>query len=223
MSELNKEQILKLLQNTAKALEKNNMQTFIADTKEEAAKLVSSLMAKGSTVTMGGSMTVKECGIDKILTSGDYVFYDRAMAKTEEEKLEIYRKAFSCNTYLSGTNAITESGELYNVDGNSNRVAAMLFGSDQLIVVAGYNKIVKDVNEAALRVKEKAAPPNCERLSINNYCRTAGKCVSLNKENPLYCEGCASETRICCNYVTMGYQRNKQRVKVVLIAEEAGY
>lgn len=223
MAELSKEQINELLENTAKALEKNNMQTFIASTKEDAANIVASLMPKGSSVTMGGSMTVKECGIDKILNSGDYVFYDRAKAQTEEEKLEIYRKAFSCNTYLSGTNAITLSGELYNVDGNSNRVAAMLFGSDQLIVVAGYNKIVKDISDAALRVKTEAAPPNCERLELDNYCRINGKCVSLNKENPLYCEGCASATRICCNYVTMGYQRNKQRVKVVLIAEKAGY
>ena len=99
----------------------------------------------------------------------------------------------------------------------------MLFGSDKLIVVAGYNKIVKDVNEAVLRVKTKAAPPNCERLSLDNYCRSNGKCVSLTKDNPLLCDGCNSATRICCNYVVMGYQRKKDRVKVILVPEELGY
>ena len=124
---------------------------------------------------------------------------------------------------MNGDSPTPENGELYNVDGNSNRVAAMLFGSDRLIVVAGYNKIVKDVNEAVYRVKTKAAPPNCERLSLDNYCRKEGKCVSLTKENSLMCDGCASPTRICCNYVTMGYQRKKDRVKVILVAEELGY
>lgn len=215
--------IMELLEKTAKALNKNNMETFIVSSKEEALKVCKELLNKGDTLTVGGSVTLKECKIDELISNGDYIFYDRMSAKTEEEKLEIYRKAFSCNAYLSGTNAITESGELYNVDGNSNRVAAMLFGSDRLIVVAGYNKIVKDINEAIYRVKTKAAPPNCERLSLDNYCRSMGKCVSLQKENPLMCEGCNSPTRICCNYVTMGYQRNKSRVKVILVAEELGY
>ena len=219
----NSEEIKTLLNETAQNLEKNNMETFVVSSKEEAYEVCKKLLNKGDTVTMGGSMTIKECRIDELLDSGDYVFYDRSKATTDDEKEEIYRKAFYCNAYLSGSNAITKTGELYNVDGNSNRVAAMLFGSDKLIVVAGYNKIVKDINEAVFRVKTKAAPPNCERLSLDNYCRKEGKCVSLLKENPLMCEGCASSTRICCNYVTMGYQRKKDRVKVILVAEELGY
>lgn len=214
-----------LLDKTAKALEKNNMQTFVAATKEEALETVKSLIKKGDSVTMGGSQTIKECGIYDYLKCGDYTFHDRTAPEvtTDEQKMEIYRKAFSCDCYFSGSNAITETGELYNVDGNSNRVAAMLFGSEQLIVVAGYNKIVKDLDEAVLRVKTKAAPPNCERLGIDNYCRINGECVSLKGENPLMCDGCASPSRICCNYVVMGYQRNKSRVKVILVAEELGF
>ena len=223
MSDKTNAQITELLQKTAKALNKNNMEVFIVPTKEDALEVCKGLLNKGDTIATGGSVTLKECKIDELISNGDYVFYDRMSAKTEEEKLEIYRKAFSCNAYLSGTNAITESGELYNVDGNSNRVAAMLFGPDRLIVVAGYNKIVKDINEAIYRVKTKAAPPNCERLNLDNYCRSEGKCVSLNKENPLMCEGCNSAARICCNYVTMGYQRRKDRVKVILVAEELGF
>lgn len=223
MPEYTKEQINELLLKTAKALEKNNMQTFVVSNREEAAQTVLKLVEKGASVTMGGSMTINECGIFDIISNGDYIFYDRSTAKTEEEKMDIYTKAFTCNTYLSSSNAITEKGELYNVDGNSNRIAAMLFGSKQLIVVAGYNKIVKDIDEAVLRVKTKAAPPNCERLGIDNYCRKEGKCVSLNLQNPQLCDGCNSPSRICCNYVVMGYQRNISRVKVILVAEKLGY
>lgn len=219
------QEIKALLDKTAKALEKNNMQTFVVDTKEEALETVKRLIKKGDSVTMGGSQTIRECGIYDYLKCGDYTFYDRSAPDviTEEQKMDIYRKAFSCDSYFSGSNAITESGQLYNVDGNSNRVAAMLFGPEQLIVVAGYNKIVKDLDEAVLRVKTKAAPPNCERLGIDNYCRTNGQCVSLSKENPLMCDGCSSPAKICCNYVVMGYQRNSARVKVILVAEELGF
>jgi len=221
----NKDNINEIIQNTAKELQKNNMQTFIASTKEEAMKIVKDLIPKGATVTMGGSQTIIQCGIYDMLKGSDYKFFDRTAKDvvTEEQKEEIYRKAFSCHTYLSSSNAITENGELYNVDGNSNRVAAMLYGSDQLIVVAGYNKIVKNIDEAVLRVKTKAAPPNCDRLNLDNYCRKNGKCVSLSKENSELCDGCNSPTRICCNYVVMGYQRNKSRVKVILVEEELGY
>ncbi len=222
---MDKAKINELMEKTAKALRKNNMETFVADTKEDALKIAKELIKPGSSVTMGGSQTIKECGVYDLLKNGSYEFFDRTAPDiiTEEQKMEIYRRAFSSEYYLSSSNAITESGELYNVDGNSNRVAAMLFGSDNLIVIAGYNKIVKDLNEAVLRVKTKAAPPNCERLGLDNYCRSEGKCVSLLKENPLMCDGCSSKTKICCNYVVMGYQRNPKRVKVILVGEELGY
>ena len=215
--------INELLEKTAKALNKNNMQTFIVSTKEEALQKVKDLMPDGSSVSIGGSMTLKECGITDMLSNGRYEFLDRSKAKTDEEKMDIYRKSFFCDTYLSSSNAITLNGELYNVDGNSNRVAAMLFGPKQLIVVAGYNKIVENTDEAVLRVKEKAAPPNCERLNIDTFCRKTGKCVSLTKENPFMCDGCESDGRICCSYVVMAHQRIKDRVKVILVGEELGY
>lgn len=224
MAEKTREQIMELLKRTAANLEKNNMQTFIVSNEDEARETVKGLIKKGAMVTMGGSRTIIECGIYDMLKSGDYNFLDRTdPSVNEEKKLEIYKKAFLCDTYLSSSNAITENGELYNVDGNSNRVAAMLYGPDQLIVVAGYNKIVANIDEAVLRVKTQAAPPNCIRLNIDNYCAKTGKCVSLTKENPFMCDGCESESRICCNYVIMGNQRNKQRVKVVLVAKELGY
>ncbi len=224
MSQKSHEEIMQLLNTTAAALEKNNIQAIVVENREQACREAEKLMPKGSSVSMGGSVTINECGIADMVRNGDYEFLDRTKnGLTPEEIKEIYRRSFFCDTYLSSSNAITLNGELYNVDGNANRVAAMLYGPDQLIVVAGYNKIVKNIDEAALRVKTKAAPPNCERIGLDNYCRIQGKCVSLNNENPEMCDGCSSDSRICCNYVIMSHQRNKNRVKVILVAEELGY
>ena len=168
-------------------------------------------------------MTAAECGIPELLRNGDYTFYDRSVpGLTPEQITDIYRKAFTCDAYISGSNAITENGELYNVDGNSNRVAAMLYGSKKLIVIAGYNKIVKDIDSAIKRVRETAAPANCVRLGLDNYCTHTGNCIASDRDGDM-CDGCDAESRICCNYVVMSRQRMKDRVKVVLVAEELGY
>ena len=142
---------------------------------------------------------------------------------TREQVEDIYRQTFSADAYFTSTNALTENGELYNVDGNSNRVAAILYGPKSVVVVCGVNKIVKNIDEAIYRVKTKAAPPNTIRLNIDTYCSKQGQCVSLNKENPELCEGCRSEGRICCNYVVCAQQRHINRIKVVIINEELGY
>lgn len=121
------------------------------------------------------------------------------------------------------TNALTENGELYNVDGNSNRVAALLYGPKSVIVVCGINKIVKNIDEAIKRVKTIAAPHNTIRLGIETPCGKTGECVSLRKENPEFCDGCHGDTRICCNYVVSAQQRHIDRIKVIIIGEEYGY
>ncbi|MBO5369174.1 MAG: lactate utilization protein [Clostridia bacterium] len=215
--------IMTKLQKCAKALEANNMQTFIAKDADDARRIAKDLLSDCNTVTMGGSMTAAECGIPDLLRSGDYTFYDRSVpGLTPDEITDIYRKAFTCDAYISSSNAITENGELYNVDGNSNRVAAMLYGSKKLIVIAGYNKIVKNIDAAIKRVREQAAPPNCLRLGLDNYCTHTGNCIASDKGGDM-CAGCNSESRICCNYVVMSRQRMKDRVKVILVAEELGY
>ncbi|MBR1731527.1 MAG: LUD domain-containing protein, partial [Ruminococcus sp.] len=86
-----------------------------------------------------------------------------------------------------------------------------------------YNKIVKSLDEAVERVKTCAAPPNTVRLSCDTYCAKTGKCVSLNKDNPEMCDGCRSESRICCNYVVTAQQRHIDRIKVIIVGEELGY
>ena len=212
------------IENIISALEKNNMIGIYAPTCEDAVKEVEKLLKDGDTVSMGGTVSAKESGVADLIKSGKYNFLDRsAPGLTPEQIHEIYRKTFSANAFITSTNAITENGELYNVDGHSNRVSAMLFGPDKVIVIAGYNKIVRNINEAIYRVKETAAPANCVRLSKNTYCKENGRCVSLNNNSSLICDGCTSEDRICSNYTIMSKQRQKDRVIVILVGEELGY
>ncbi len=211
--------ILKLINSTAKNLEKNNIKTYIVNNKDEVADLIKKLIKKGDTVSNGGSESLKQCGIIDLLKSGDYNFIDR----TQLEPKEAYIKAFSADAYFCSSNAITENGELYNVDGNSNRIAAIAYGPDSVIMVVGYNKIVKNIDEAINRVKAICAPKNCERLEVNSYCKSKGQCMSYLNQSSEICDGCNSDTRICCNYLISARQRHKDRIKVILVPEVLGY
>ncbi len=201
-------------------LKKNYFDAYYVPKKEDVLSLMKELVPQESVVSFGGSVTLNECGVLDYLRNGNYELLDRNKpGLTREEIEEIYRKAFLADFYLTGTNAITEDGRLYNVDGNGNRVAAMIFGPKNVIVIAGINKIVKDIESAELRVKNIAAPKNCERLSMDTYCNKVGNCV----KNECGFLGCDSDSRICCDYVIMGRQRKKDRVKVIIVGEELGY
>lgn len=208
----------------AAALEANNMAPHWADNAAEAKNAVSELLCNGDTVSHGGSMTLAQCGIIELLKSGRYNYLDRnAPGLKPEEVDKIYRDTFFADAYITSTNAITLSGELYNVDGNSNRIAPMLFGPKMVIVVAGYNKIVNNLNDAVTRVKTIAAPANCIRLNKDTYCRNTGRCVSAVNSGAFMCDGCKSADRICRNYAVMGPQRISGRVHVIIVGEELGY
>ena len=155
-------------------------------------------------------MTLSECGVLEHLKSDRYNYLDRYAAGADVQK--IFRQAFFCDTYITSTNAVTEAGELYNIDGNGNRVAAMLFGPKSVIVVAGYNKIVANLEEARTRLRQIAAPANAVRLNMATPCKVLGSC-----------KDCHSDGRICCDYVVMSQQRVANRVKVILVGEQLGY
>lgn len=214
--------IEKRMEKTAEALRKNNMEAYIAKDSAQAVEIVRSLLETGDAITCGGTMTLKECGVTELMNSGDYNFIDRSKAADREEVEEVYRKAFFCDAYLTSANAITENGEIYNVDGNSNRIAAIAFGPKKVIVVAGYNKIVPTLADAVTRIKKLSAPANAVRLSCDTPCAQTGECVSLRSGGDMP-KGCFSEARVCCNYLVSAFQRKKGRIKVVLVGEELGY
>lgn len=212
------------IRRTMQALEKNNMQAFYCENSESARELVQTLIKEGDTISSGGSATLKETGIIDIIKSEKYNYLDRSRPNiTPQEIDEVYRKVYSADAYFSSANAVTEDGFLYNVDGNSNRVSAILYGPRNVVIVCGYNKIVNNLDDAVRRVKECAAPKNTVRLEKDTYCRYNGECVSLGREDAPMCGGCSSPDRICCNYVVSAYQRVKNRIKVIIIGEELGY
>ncbi len=212
------------VQKTIQNLEANNMKVYYVDQKEDVLPLITTLVSEESRVAVGGSVTLFETGVIDHLRSGRYDFLDRyAEHLTREQITKIYQESFSVDTYFTSTNAITEAGELYNVDGTGNRVSAIEYGPASVIVVAGINKIVPDIETAVHRVKTIAAPKNCVRLQFDTYCSKTGHCVSLNKENPEMAEGCSSDSRVCCYYSICGRQRVKDRIKVILVGETLGY
>lgn len=203
------------------ALERNNMTGYYVDTAAEVVDKVKQLIPEGATIAVGGSMTLEQTGVMKLIRSGSYEFLDRyAPGLTPEQAREIFLKSFAADVYLSSVNAITLNGELYNVDGRSNRVASIAFGPASVILVVGCNKIVKDIDEAIVRVKRVAAPANAARLHCGTPCTEAGFCAGIRGGMTA---GCANDQRICSTYMVSGWQREKGRIKVILVGEPVGY
>ncbi len=209
-----KKQAYRNLANTMiKNFARRNMEAFYCDTKEDAVALAMDLMKDGGTVGMGGTETVKELAlIDAVKKEPSLHFIDRETAKTPEEKKAIYRESFTADYYLMSSNAITIDGELVNIDGNGNRVAALIYGPEHVIVLAGMNKVVNDVDSGIERVGTYAAPPNATRLGTRTPCATLG-----------HCGDCHSEDCMCCQIVITRHSRQKGRIKVILIGEELGF
>jgi hypothetical protein len=202
-------------------LRKNNMNPTFVPTKADVVPLLDRLLCAGDTVAVGGSVTLDQTGVLEHLRSGKYQFLDRyAPNLTAEQREDIFRKSFFADAYLCSSNAITEAGELYNIDGNANRIAAIAYGPKKVFIIAGINKIVSNLDEAVRRVKTCAAPLNNQRLGIKNYCEITGHCMQTDGGMT---DGCRSDTRICCSYLVTGFQRNKDRYHIILVGEECGY
>lgn len=201
----------KQVQRTMKALQANNMEAFYVKNAAEVRPFVARLVPAGATVSNGGSMSLAETGIMELLSSGRYQYLDRSKVQGDAQQA-LYRQVFSADWFFASTNAVTEAGELYNVDGNANRVAALTFGPKNVLLVVGCNKIVKDLAAAEQRVRQIAAPANTARLGCKTPCAVTGRC-----------EDCRSPARICCTTVIQGYQREKGRIKVLFVGEPLGF
>lgn len=194
-------------------LKKRHMTGYYCKTPEEAVSLASSLIKKGSSVSWGGTMTISEIGMmDALRSREDLTLLDRSTAQNQEEVEKIYRQVFSADSYIMSTNAITLDGELLNIDGTGNRVAALIYGPKQVIILAGMNKVCKDLEEAMTRVRNISSPPNCIRLNKKTPCAVTGVCGN-----------CLSEDCICNQIVTTRNSRDPERIKVILIEGSWGY
>lgn len=201
-----------LAQKMIKNLKRRNFEAFYCPTAAEAVENVSSLIPDGSSVTWGGSMTIRDMGLTAALHKRDLDILDRDLAADRDEAQRIYRKAFSADYYLSSVNAISEDGVIVNIDGNGNRVAAITFGPKKVILVVGLNKVTQDVESALARARSTASPINAARFDIKTPCRADGTCHNCNSPESI------------CNYIH--FMRNSHpagRHTVVLVGEDLGY
>lgn len=195
-----------------KNLEKRNMEAYYCPTGEEAAEKVMSLIKETDTVAWGGSVTLDQLGIKQRLEDQGIATYDRDKVSDPAEKKAMMKKALIADVYLTSANAITMDGEVVNIDGNGNRLAAYCYGPDAVIVVAGVNKIVRDLEAAYKRVRLDAAVPNVLRLGLKTPCSLTGKCAE-----------CLGDTTICGQILVTRFAKPKNRIKVILVGEDLGF
>lgn len=209
---IKKEYYKNLSATVLKGFKKRFIEGYYCETAAEAKELALSLVPENSKVSFGGSVTLEETGVLAALRSReDITLYDRATATTPEENKKIMHDALSCDYYFMSSNAITANGELVNIDGNGNRVAALIYGPENVIIIAGMNKIVKDVEEGISRTRNTASPQNCIRLGKNNPCAVNGVCGN-----------CLADT-ICDQIVITRASRVPNRIKVILVGEDLGF
>lgn len=195
----------------AENLKKRNFDAWYVSTREEAVAKALELIPQEDVVSWGGSMTVSELGLKELLEERGNSVIDRNRAKSPEEREELMRRAFFCDTYLMSTNALSMDGQLVNIDGNGNRVAAMIYGPKSVIVIAGMNKVTKTLDAAWERARHFAAPANAQRFDIRTPCLAAGQCAD-----------CKSADSVCAYMVTTRISRPPKKIKVILVGEELG-
>ena len=199
----------KLAQKVIKGLNSRNMSGYYASSAEEAKKIALELIPEGSTVTMGGGMSVHEIGLVDALKTGNYNFLDRDVA---EDKRAAMLAAYDADFFLSSCNAITEDGILVNIDGNSNRVSAIAQGPKKVLFIVGMNKVCNDVDGAVKRARNVAAPINAQRFGLDTPCSKTGSCMN-----------CKSPDTICCQFLITRFSRHADRIHVILVNDSLGF
>jgi hypothetical protein len=202
----------KQVERVINALKKNNFEAmFLPDSKSACAEVLKQI-PDGASVGVGGSVTLTQIGLlDDLGKRNIQLIWPVRQGKTPGEVFDLIRKSFSVDVFLSGTNAVTEDGKLFNVDATGNRVGAMFIGPKKTIIITGVNKIVKDLEAAEKRVKEWVAPQNAIRLGRKTPCVETGVCAD-----------CKSPDRICNIYVTLAKKPVRTEVLVILVGEQLG-
>jgi L-lactate utilization protein LutB len=195
------------------ALQKNGFQAMYCKSGAEAAEEILRLVPEPGTVGLGGSRTVRDIGVvDTLEKRGNTILDHSAPGLTNEERMQVRRSQLTCDVFLTGTNAVTMDGQLVNTDGYGNRVAAMIFGPGKVIVVAGINKVARDVAGAEDRIRRVAAPMNNKRLNLPNPCVKTGVCMD-----------CQGSTRICNVTTILNRCPGLTEIHVMIVGEDLGF
>ena len=207
----------KLLINAViKAFEKRNFNAFYCENKEDVIKKITELTKPTETFSWGGSVTLDETGLKDYLIKNNYNVIDRAKASTPEEKRKIILEGLCADNFLMSANAISYDGELVNIDGHGNRIAALCYGPKKVFVIAGVNKIEKTLDDAIKRARTKAAPINAKRVS--SVFKVDTPCIKTG-----ICADCKSETSICSDILITRLSFPKGRINVLLVNGDFGY
>ena len=201
------------IEKVIKGLEKRNISGYYCENREEALKLIMSMIPEGASVSCGYSVTMEEIGLKDAVRQEYYDFIDPFATASREESMEARKRGLTSGVFLSGLNAVTMDGEIVNIDGTGNRVAGIIFGPDRVILVAGANKIVLSERDAVDRIRSDACPANCIRLGKNTPCAVSGKCADCLKKG----------NTVCGHIVTTRFSAIDGRMHVVLINEDLGY
>ncbi|MDD5927840.1 MAG: lactate utilization protein [Firmicutes bacterium] len=195
----------------AEAMKKRGFDAYYVSTAEEARAKALELIPEGSTVSWGGSVTIDQIGLKQAVIEGGYEVINRDEAKTPEERTEFMRKGLTCDVFLMSANAVSEDGQMVNIDGNGNRVAALCFGPKEVIVIAGMNKVAGSLEEAYVRARRFAAPVNAQRFDFETPCSKTGMCAD-----------CLSPQCICSQMVVTR-RTSSGRIKVILVGDDLGF
>jgi len=202
----------KQVERTIQALKKNNFEALYVPDSKAALEEVMNRIPDGATVGIGGSVTLTQLGLQEAMARRKVQFiWPQQHAKSNEERFELFRKCFASGVFVSSSNAVTESGKLFNVDATGNRAGAMFIGPKKSIIICGVNKIVKDLEAAEKRVREWTAPQNAKRLNRKTPCVETGVCADCN-----------SPDRICNIYVSLAKKPVSTEVVVILVGENLG-
>lgn len=196
----------------AEALNKRYFEAYYCPDRAAAVEKVLELISPEDTVSWGGTTTVDELGVKEALRQRGQAVIDRDTAKDAQERQQMLKQALTCDTFLMGSNAISADGQLVNIDGTGNRVAALCFGPTQVVVVAGMNKVAGDLDGAMRRAREVAAPMNAQRFPLKTPCVANGLCGD-----------CKGPDSICAQIVTTRLCKPAGRIKVVLVGEDLGF
>lgn len=196
----------------AEALNKRHFEAYYCPDRAEALEKILELIPQDHVVSWGGAATVDELGVKEALRQRGQAVIDRETAKDAQERQQMLKQALTCDTFLMGSNAISADGQLVNIDGTGNRVAALCFGPTQVVVVAGMNKVAGDLDGAMRRAREVAAPMNAQRFPLKTPCVANGLCGD-----------CKGPDSICAQIVTTRLCKPAGRIKVVLVGEDLGF
>lgn len=211
MTEMHKQYYAKRGQILVKNLKSRHFDAWYCATRQEALEKALELIPQGATVGWGGVMSAHQIGLVEALNAGVYRAIDRDKCQTPEEKLQAAKDAMFADVFLTGANGLSLDGQMVNIDGTGNRVAAIVYGPKEVLVIAGMNKVTDTLEDAITRARTVAAPLNQQRFQLPNPCTTTGSCAD-----------CKSETCICNQILITRNCRPAGRIKFILVGEDLG-